>query len=498
MFAVITQSQFEYPWGATEIRQTVVIPMLNDPKTGMNRAPRVFSRTRATRGVSGAWQESSPNFEPNEVDYGEIRAIKLTDNNRQMLEFPLTPQTVMQRLLRTVDEFTNVKTSSAADTFADLLELATINPVGLAVYTLDIPQASVPVLVSPPVLDQEEPVEDSLEPIEAVVSLEPIEAVVDVPTVELVEHIELPVTITHPPTESETLVESTMSFQSTTQVTETASVLTIPDVQPYFPRTHFGKTEDEILSWAQSTQQSVLFTGPAGTGKTSSARHFAATHKLPFVVIECTQQVDQTVTQGRFVPTADGGVRWLDSQLATAIQQPSVILFNELTRMPAKAASLFLRLLAERELAIEPLNKVIKVHPECLIIADQNIGYGYTGTSKQDNALLDRFNIKVEFKYDIDIEAQFIKSPALLAFAQGVRVSTDANDEFSVPMSTRALLNFQAQAQALGFEFAVNSLLNNFPKTDGEREAIKMRLDADASTIANELGVEYQDYNANV
>ena len=292
-------------------------------------------------------------------------------------------------------------------------------------------------------------------------------------------------------------MESTMAFQSTTQVTETASVLTVPDIQPYFPRVHSGKTEEEILKYAQATQQAVLFTGPAGTGKTSSARHYAATHQLPFVVIECTQQVDQTVTQGRFVPTADGQVRWLDSQLATAIQQPSVILFNELTRMSPKAASLFLRLLQERELAIEPLNKVIKVHPDCLIIADQNTGYGYTGTSKQDAALIDRFNLKVEFEYDTEIEKHFIKSPALLAFADGIRVAAKTADEFSVPMSTRVLINFQAQAQALGFEFAVNSLLNNFPKSDGEREGIKMRLDADALNIASELGVEYESYDAN-
>jgi hypothetical protein len=400
-----------------------------------------------------------------------------------MLEFPITPQTVMQRLLREVDEYDSVGTASAEDTFSNLLELAISNPISLVAYTMDVPQVVTPQPVGAPIA----------------VSVDPIEVIADVlsPAPVEEEFVQVPITITHPTIESETTVQPTMSFQATTQVTESASVLTVPDIQPYFPRVHFGKTEDQILSYAQQTQQSVLFTGPAGTGKTSSARHYAATHQLPFVVIECTQQVDQTVTQGRFVPTADGGVRWLDSQLATAIQQPSVILFNELTRMPSKAASLFLRLLAERELAIEPLNKVIKVHPQCLIIADQNTGYGYTGTSKQDAALLDRFNLKVEFKYDTEIEKQFIKSPALLAFADGVRVSTDANDEFSVPMSTRVLLNFQAQAQALGFEFAVNSLLNNFPKTDGEREAIKMRLDADALTISQELGVAYEEYNAN-
>jgi hypothetical protein len=164
--------------------------------------------------------------------------------------------------------------------------------------------------------------------------------------------------------------------------------------------------------------------------------------------------------------------------------------------MTPKAASLFLRLLQERELVIEPLNQVIKVHPECLFVADQNTGIGYTGTSKQDNALVDRFNIKMEFHYDTEIEAKFIKSPALLEFAKAIRMAAETNDEFSVPLSTRALMNFQAQSQNLGFIFAVNALMNNYPKTDGEREAIKMRFDADAMTIASELGVDYANYSA--
>jgi MoxR-like ATPase len=163
--------------------------------------------------------------------------------------------------------------------------------------------------------------------------------------------------------------------------------------------------------------------------------------------------------------------------------------------MTPKAASLFLRLLEERELLIEPLNEVIKVHPECLFIADQNTGLGYTGTSKQDAALIDRFNIKLEFKYDTTIEAKFIKSPALLEFASNIREASEMNDEFSIPMSTRVLQNFQAQATSLNFSFAVHSLLANFPKSDGERDAIKMRLDAEIDRVASDYGVELGNYN---
>jgi MoxR-like ATPase len=251
-----------------------------------------------------------------------------------------------------------------------------------------------------------------------------------------------------------------------------------------------------VYDFARAEQENVLLTGDAGTGKTSSARNYAATHNLPFVTIECTQQIDQSITQGRFVPTGIGNsTQWKYSQLATAIQQPSVILINELTRMSPKAASLFLRLLEERELLIEPLNEVIKVHPECIFIADQNTGIGYTGTSRQDNALLDRFNIKIEFKYDIDIEKQFINSPTLLQFAHSIREASELNDQFSIPMSSRLLRNFQDQARGLGMRFAINTMLNSFPKSDGEREGIKMRLDADLDSIADELGVSTDGYS---
>jgi len=275
------------------------------------------------------------------------------------------------------------------------------------------------------------------------------------------------------------------------------NVLTVPDVEPYYERDFEGISETKIYATAQQRQQSVLLTGDAGTGKTSSARNYAAQRGLPFVVIECTQQIDNTVTQGRFVPSDDGqSAKWVYSQLATAIQQPSVVLFNELTRMHPKSASLFLRLLAERELFIEPFNEVVKVHDDCLFIADQNTGVGYNGTMRQDQALVDRFNLKLPFTYDADLEKNFLPYPALLGFATGIRKAVDMGEEdFSVPMSTRLLQNFVQQANDLNWEFALARLLSNFPNDNGEREAIKMKLQSDAPAIRKDLGIPEQVAN---
>lgn len=455
MFAAIMRSNA--PDGD---RQTVVIPLQDKV--------RVFTRVGSGRGISGAWKEELPTM-TNENVVGNSTAITMTANDYRDLQFPITPTTLLQKLVRTFDSDV-VTSKDATDEFAELYGKAKANPLSLAVYLKGAntqPVATTPVVETPVV----------------------VEEVVDTPVTTDNVYDEVRAYLDREREEVNTLT-------TIAPLSNHDTVLTVPDVQPYFARTFDGLSEQEVYDYARKTQQNVLLTGEAGTGKTSSARNYSAVNKLPFVTIECTQQIDQSVTQGRFVPTGIGNAtQWRYSQLATAIQQPSIVLLNELTRMTPKAASLFLRLLEERELLIEPLNEVIKVHPECLFIADQNTGLGYTGTSKQDAALIDRFNIKLEFKYDTTIESKFIKSSALLEFASNIREASEMNDEFSIPMSTRVLQNFQAQATSLNFAFAVHSLLANFPKSDGERDAIKMRLDAEIDRVASDYGVELGNYN---
>lgn len=438
MFATIIKSNT-----SIGIRSTAIVPV--------NDTVRVFSRIGESRGIAGAWKEGMPSFEAGEVIVGQPSSIVITPSDYQVLSFPVTPTVLLQKLGRTVKGVYAIGSASVNGMFNNIIELARTNPSSLSVYANGVQAANTPV-VTP---------------------------VVSTP-------IQQPTTIKE---------EEVMDYMAVDKTVD--AILTVPVKTAYFPRKFDGLTEEQIYDYARNSQQNVLLTGDAGTGKTSSARNYAASRGLPFVIIECTQQIDQSVTQGRYVPTGRGNEAvWKDSQLVTAIQQPSVILINEMTRMSPKAAVLFLRLLEERELIVEPTNRVIKVHPECIFIADQNTGYGYTGTSKQDAALVDRFHIKLEFQYDTKIESNFIKSPALLEFATAIRDASELNDEFSVPMSTRILKNFQDQATNLNFEFAVHSLLKNFPKSDGERDAIKMRFDAVVDAIVNEYGIAKGNYSS--
>jgi MoxR-like ATPase len=461
MFGVILKSST--PVG---IRSVAIVPA--------NGEARVFSRIGEGRGVAGAWHEGdiAGQFFADEKLVSSPRAVTLSPTDLTMLQYPVTPTVLLQKLNNKIKDTTVVTTVGASDIYDFVTGAVVDTPLQLSVYLNPMP---LPVAQPTPV-------------VAPVVEVAPEPVAVTEPTVVS----ELTPTI-HTHKESEPAMTLTVP-----EVTSPSNaIIHVPPYAEYYKRTFNGLTETEVYNWARAHQLNVLLTGDAGTGKTSSVANYAYEHSLPMVTIELTQQIDQSITQGRFVPTGVGNAtRWVYSQLATAIQQPSVILLNEMTRMSPKSASLFLRLLQERELLIEPLNQVIKVHPDCIIIADQNVGYGYTGTSKQDGALLDRFNIKLEFKYDDAIESKFIKSKSLLEFANSIRSAAEFTDQYSVPMSTRLLKSFQAQATGLNFEFAVMSLLSAYPKSDGEREALKMSFDTLHDKIAEELGVPLGSYSA--
>lgn len=262
---------------------------------------------------------------------------------------------------------------------------------------------------------------------------------------------------------------------------------TAPEYLRYVERTIAGKTLTEWFDHASRGRKAVVINGPAGSGKTTAAYYYAGKLGVPLTIVECNTQMDNSVIQGKYVPTGNGNeLTWRYSALATAVTQEGVILLNEVSRMTPKANALFMKLLAEKELIIDTHhNETLKLHPKCLIIADANPNY--RGTMNPDEAFLDRFLVKLEFDYDTEIEKQFIPCESLLELAGELRRAANVEGKFSVPISTRLLLSFVDVALDLGFEPAVYNFVNAFPAP--EREALRMLFSTYEENITDDLAL---------
>jgi MoxR-like ATPase len=205
-----------------------------------------------------------------------------------------------------------------------------------------------------------------------------------------------------------------------------------------------------------------LFTGDAGTGKTQTAMNLARRLGVPFLQLVLHKTLDNSIVEGRLLPDPSGsGWAWHYSKFATALTQPSVILLNELSRSSLGNTTLFLPVLEEGLLHIETINEVIKVHPECIIIADQNIGSVYSGAQEQDPALLDRFNVKLEFDYDPAIERKIVGSDSLVELAESLRYLRKTEPSKHKTLVSTSLLGSERQLACTSSPSTSTSLKNS-------------------------------------
>jgi len=416
-----------------------------------NNEVKTYARGSATRGKGGAWKEQEPHLFSGEKVVGTPVSLPLTDKDLVDIE-EAWPSRLFQKLARRVEGITTLRNQSFGEALSRIKQEAYDDAGSLAQYIAGVPTyVDVPVvtiLPQPVSFSQPEP-----EPL-PVLEAEPTVTPIDIPD-GLWPQLSIPM---------------------------------LSEMKHYYMRTFpGGKTEADVYDFARSEGVAVGVYGHAGTGKTSSAKNYAALRGLPFVRFECNPQVDEEVVQGQYMPSGVGNqLVWRYSALAKALSVPSVILLNESNRMGAKANSLFLGIMEERELQVSRhKNEVIKVHPECLIIADANPGY--RGTVQSDQAFLDRLRIKLEFEYDIEIEKNFIPSPTLLTFAQSLRDDAEREDRWSTPISTRLLQDFVSSAHGLDYTFAVDSFIKAFPTE--ERDALRMLFEVHSELISTELGV---------
>jgi nitric oxide reductase NorQ protein len=185
----------------------------------------------------------------------------------------------------------------------------------------------------------------------------------------------------------------------------------VPPRDPHFVVAPEAKSFfDAALRRSKRAPVNLLLVGEPGSGKTSLARWFAATHERPFFLFDCSlidqvnvwwgsRELDGTCT--RFYPSA----------LAYALQLgDAIVVLDEVNRTPTHVRNPLLPVLDDRrQTYLDALGEELTVAPGTIIIGTANLEGDIGGTFDMGRALSDRFASVLEVKMpDRDTQVRIV------------------------------------------------------------------------------------------
>lgn len=169
----------------------------------------------------------------------------------------------------------------------------------------------------------------------------------------------------------------------------------------------------------------IHFRGPAGTGKTTIAKHIAAQLQRPTVILHGDNDLNTTnmiggeygVQSKQLIDNFISSVlkkeesivkQWVDNRLTVACKYGFTLIYDEFTRSRPEANNIFLSILEERIMNL-PISRgdedpYIPVHPNFTAIFTSNPDE-YAGVHKTQDALKDRL-ITIDLSF-FDYETEF-------------------------------------------------------------------------------------------
>jgi nitric oxide reductase NorQ protein len=252
----------------------------------------------------------------------------------------------------------------------------------------------------------------------------------------------------------------------------------------YIERSLVGNVKEQLMyDKAKKLKLNVLLEGGAGSGKTSSPIYYGYKNNQGVVVVSMSAGIEVGHFVGKTIIKNDGQVGWIDGVLVQAMKRGDILVIDELDFATPKIMQRLQDVLANRTLTlVENEGEVVFAHPDFMVVATYN--NGYRGSQKVNQAVLDRFKIKLMFDYDPTIEKQLIKSPTLLQLAEQMRADS-IQGIYETPISLRLLLAFQELSNEINYEFAVENFLMGF--TVDERPSVKLLLEAHRFNLEQEL-----------
>ena len=231
-------------------------------------------------------------------------------------------------------------------------------------------------------------------------------------------------------------------------------IVKVEDVETKFEESEvFHEVFDEVLKLSANGFL-VFLPGPAGCGKSHTARQIAKALALPFGMISGSGGVKESDVLGRSYPNVSTGENvYIASQFVTIYENGGLFLIDEMDAMDPNMLLVFNSALANGELSIPTRfdNPIAKMHRNFRCIAAANtFGNGanrmYCGRNKLDESTLDRFRGgTVPMDYDPNVEIRWAcPDPELHEILLGWRAKITENGLQRI-ISTR----FMSQAYKL-------------------------------------------------
>jgi nitric oxide reductase NorQ protein len=159
--------------------------------------------------------------------------------------------------------------------------------------------------------------------------------------------------------------------------------------------------------------KNTMLVGPTGTGKTDVIIRICKALNIPCRIYDMGAMMDPLTDLLGSHRLENGTSKFDYAKFVQDVQEPGVILLDELSRAPQMTNNILFPCLDDRrtlpvEIADSKGLRSVPVHPECTFIATANIGSEYSGTNELDAALENRFmTIQVDY-LPKSIESQVI------------------------------------------------------------------------------------------